>query len=69
MVLFTKGVEKMLHNNLITKEDVTTSEFEKARYIRTIQKINFKDSDLMNFYVEWNNVCYKLKQTNKQKRR
>lgn len=58
----------MLHNNLITKEDVTTSEFEKARYIRTMQKINFKDSDLMNFYIEWNNVCYTLKNTKKKGR-
>lgn len=59
----------MLRDKLITKEDVTQAEFEHAKAIRTMEQINFRDKDLLDFYIEWNNICYKLKHTTNKKRR
>lgn len=59
----------MLRDRIITKEEVTENEFEMAKSVRNSTGFNLNDGDLLNFYVEWNNVCYTLKHANKKKRR
>lgn len=54
---------------MITTEDVTQNEFDFAKSVRNSTGFNLNDGDLLNFYVEWNNVCYTLKHANKKKRR
>ena len=56
----------MLRDRIITKEEVTENEFEMVKSVRNSTGFNMSDGDLLNFYVEWNNVCYVLKQGRKR---
>lgn len=56
-------------NRIISKEDIPIDELDHIRAIRTNRGFNMSDEELKNFYVEWNNACYKLKHIPNNKRR
>lgn len=56
----------MLHDKIITKDEVTQTEMDKMKAIRNSMGFFMKDAELLDFYVEWNNVCYRLKQGRKR---
>lgn len=58
----------MLHNKLITKEDVSQVEFERAKAVRNAIGYAIKDEELLDFYVEWNNAVYMIKNPTKKRR-
>lgn len=52
----------MLRDKIITKEEVTQGEFERMKALRNANALqNIRDDELLDFYVEWNNICYLLK--------
>ena len=56
----------MLHDKIITKDEVTQTEMDKMKAIRNANGFFMKDAELLDFYVEWNNVCHTLKQGRKR---
>lgn len=58
----------MLHNKIITKDDVTQTEFERAKAVRNAIGYAIKDEELLDFYVEWNNAVYMIKNPTKKRR-
>ena len=59
----------MLKDRIITEEEVTQNEFDMIKSIRNSMGYPMKDDELIKFYVEWNNICYKLKHIPNKKRR
>lgn len=58
----------MLKDRIITEEEVSYNELATMRSIRNSIGFPMKDNELLKFYVEWNNICYKIKHTNKKRR-
>lgn len=48
-------------NRIITKDDIPYDELVRMRTIRNTTGFNMSDEELKQFYVEWNNVCYLLR--------